>query len=407
MPINRTQRKKWTLPRSAYFYSLAVFSGLGMGYLQNDQIIAVASITAEIFLRLLRLVSLPIIFLSILSTASGMEDLQLLKGLAQKVVKYTLLTTILAAACALGIFSIIEPTSGLQIPPGTGESLPGVNYLNHVANIVPANFLQPFLENNVIGTLFLAVLLAIATIMLPVQRRATLHSIFSSFYQLIMKLISFIIQLLPAAIWSFIVLFFRDINRGFEFKSLALYLACILTANLIQAFVILPLLLKLKGISPGRIAHGMFPALSIAFFTKSSNAALPMAMECAQRRLKISERVTHFSFPLCTTINMNGCAAFILITVLFVSMSQGLTFGVAEKILWIFVATVAAVGNAGVPMGCFFLASALLSAMEVPVHLMGVILPFYAFIDMIETAVNVWSDSCVAVMVDQDLHQKA
>jgi len=100
---------------------------------------------------------------------------------------------------------------------------------------------------------------------------------------------------------------------------------------------------------------------------------------------------------------MNACAAFILTTVLFVSMSNGIAFTGPEMFLWIFIATIAAIGNAGVPMGCYFLASAFLAAMNVPLNILGVILPFYTMIDMLESAINVWSDSCVAAVVDKEV----
>lgn len=189
-------------------------------------------------------------------------------------------------------------------------------------------------------------------------------------------------------------------------KSLAFYLFCVVAANLVQAFIVLPALLKAKGISPLATFKAMAPALSIAFFSKSSNAALPMAMKCAEERAGVSRKVATFTLPLCTTINMNACAAFILITVLFVSMSHGITYSIPELILWIFIATIAAVGNAGVPMGCYFMASAFLVAMNVPLNILGIILPFYAMIDMLESAINVWSDSCVVKMVNEDLEKK-
>jgi Na+/H+-dicarboxylate symporter len=155
------------------------------------------------------------------------------------------------------------------------------------------------------------------------------------------------------------------------------------------------------------MAKGMYPALSVAFFTKSSAAALPTAMQCAEENIGISRKVASFSLPLCTTINMNACAAFILTTVLFVSMSQGMTYTLPEMGLWIILSTIAAIGNAGVPMGCYFLASAFLAAMNVPLNILGVILPFYTMIDMLESAINVWSDSCVTAVVDQEVKQES
>lgn len=128
---------------------------------------------------------------------------------------------------------------------------------------------------------------------------------------------------------------------------------------------------------------------------------MPTAIECAEENLQVNPKIARFSFPLCTSINMNACAAFILITVLFVAQSHGVHFTMMEMISWIAIATITAIGNAGVPMGCFFIASALLTAMNVPITLMGIILPFYALLDMLESAINIWSDACVTMIVNE------
>ena len=113
--------------------------------------------------------------------------------------------------------------------------------------------------------------------------------------------------------------------------------------------------------------------------------------------------VARFVLPICTTINMNGCAAFILVTSLFVMQNAGIELTMGTMIAWLFIAVLAAVGNAGVPMGCYFLTLSLMSSIGAPIGLMGVILPIYTIIDMIETAENVWSDASVCAMVDHDL----
>jgi len=392
------------------FFAIAACCGLMAGYLNNEIINSVASAIAELFINLLKLVSLPIIFLSIVSTASGMNSVSEVKTLGKKVLKYTLLTTVISATVALILYVSINPVRGIihQIPQ-VSENASSINqsgYLTYLADVIPSNFVKPFLENNVISVLFLAIVLSVAILALPDENRKPLHTFFSSFYAAVMKMTSWLVQLMPIAITAFIVLFMRDLQEGLEVKALALYLACVVLANLIQGFVILPIFLKFKGISPVATAKGMFPALSVAFFTKSSAAALPMAMRCAEENLKVTRKVAGFTLPLCTTINMNGCAAFILITVLFVSMSNGIVYTPIEMITWVLVATIAAVGNAGVPMGCYFLSSAFLAAMNVPLNILGVILPFYTLIDMLETAINVWSDSCVAVVVDKEIKQE-
>ncbi len=143
----------------------------------------------------------------------------------------------------------------------------------------------------------------------------------------------------------------------------------------------------------------------MAFLSKSSNTTLPVTMSCATQKAGISQRVASFVLPLCTTINMNGCAAFMLITILFVATSHGIQFSLFDMIVWIFIVTAAAIGNAGIPMGCYFLTSAFLVSMDVPLYLLGAILPLYAFFDMVETALNVWSDFVVAAVIDKELKE--
>lgn len=385
---------------------IATVLGLLAGYLNLPSIDATADAISEIFINLLKLVSLPIIFLSIVSTASGMDSVNEIKSLGKRVIKYTLLTTIIAASVALGLFVLIDPVSTSLSSQALNEvQAQQGSYYSYLIKSIPSNIVQPFYENHVIGVLFIAMILSLATLSLPQNNRAVLHSFFSSLYAAIMKITGWIVLLMPLAIWAFIALFIKDLRQGMEIKSLALYLTVVLLANFVQAVIVLPAFLKAKGISPMQMARGMMPALSVAFFTKSSSAALPMAIRCAQENVKMAPKVANFTLPLCTTINMNACAAFILTTVLFVSMSNGIAFTPGEMFLWIFIATIAAVGNAGVPMGCYFLASAFLAAMNVPLNILGVILPFYTMIDMVESAINVWSDSCVAAVVDKEVAQ--
>ena len=189
-------------------------------------------------------------------------------------------------------------------------------------------------------------------------------------------------------------------QQGFKIQSLGQYFAVILLANCIQGFITLPIWLFIKGIKPFHAMKQMMPALSVAFFSKSSSATLPLTMETAEKRLKLSGNITRFVLPLCTSINMNGCAAFIFSTVIYLMQNHGMPISYATMGLWVIISTVAAIGNAGVPMGCFFLSVSLLSSMNVPIVLMGVILPFYGLIDMLETALNVWSDACVTKVVN-------
>lgn len=382
---------------------IAAILGIFCAYIDYPFLNQVSEVVSDIFIRLLKLVSLPIIFFSLLSTLSGMSGLADVRVQGGRVLIYTLLTTVIAASIALLLYTVINPANeSLTISAQEAGQIETVSYLQYLLSIIPSNIIDPFYNNNVLGVLFIAILLSAAVLTLKKEHKTVLHQLFESLFEAVMKMTEFILKLMPLAVWAFITLFAPQLKNNNILQGLTLYLLCIILANFIQALVVLPTFLKIKGISPRKAFKAMWPALTVAFVSKSSSAALPSAIDCAVNRLGVDSRTARFSLPLCITINMNACAAFILITVLFVSQSNGVHYSALELISWIFIATLAAIGNAGVPMGCYMLSSAFLSAMGVPLQILVIILPFYVFIDMLESAINVWSDACVTAVVDMD-----
>lgn len=395
------------------FWSLdkCVFLGAGLGllsgYSQNLLMFKIADGMAEVFINLLQLISLPIIFLSIVATLSNMKSISEMKVIGRKIVTYTFLTTFIAASVALFLFRLINPVQGVSIGSDVSGTLAGLqtSYLQFVLDIIPSNVIQALGDNNqVMSVVFIAVLFGIAILSLPDSEKVPLQQFFKGLFAAVLKITTFIMYAMPFGVWAFMTIFMKNVLSDFmKVSMIAWYICCVLLANVVQGIIILPLFLWWKGISPYKTVVGMFPALLTAFFSKSSNAALPFSMHCAEKNLHVSNKVSSVSFPLCAVINMNGCAAFILLTVLFVGMHAGITFTLFDQWVWVVIASIAAIGNAGVPMGCFFLSTALLTGMGAPVDIMWVILPIYTFIDMVETTLNVWSDACVTVVVDKEL----
>ncbi len=401
-------KSKTKLTNPSFLILIAFLIGLLCGYLNIPIIADTADFVAKIFVNLLKLISLPIIFFSVASTLAGMKDLEETRFLGKKVISYTLLTTLISAAVGLILFITINPVSQTIALESNTVSDKSFNYLDHLTQLIPSNIIQPFHENNVIGVLCLAILFGLAILVIEHEnkakgRKSQLAEFFLDTYAVITKITSWIVKIMPIGIWGFSVLFVKELKQGLSVEGLMLYLVCVVLANIVQGSLVLPAFLKFFKVSPIRLFKAMFPALTMAFFSKSSVATLPMALKCAQENAGISPKVAKFTFPLCTTINMNACAAFILVTVMFVMSSYGATITPVEMGLWIGIATIAAVGNAGVPMGCYFLTSSLLVAMDYPLTIMGIILPFYALIDMLETALNIWSDSCVAAAVNKSV----
>ena len=367
-------------------------------------VLTLANTISELFLNMLKLISLPMIFLAIVSTLTQMKNLKEAGWLLKKIVKYTLITTLISAAVGLTLFIFIKPIHSVTITEPLSNLNAHGSYLSFLKKIIPDNILQPFIESNVLSMAFIATILSVAILKTPDEKSETVKKFFQGLFEALLTITSALIFLMPIAMFAFTVQFIESIsNQKGQLKELFFYGLCVIGANIIQGTIVLPLILKIKKLSPIKVFKAMMPALIMAFFSKSSNGTLPLTLKCAQNRLKISEKTSRFSLPLCSVINMNGCAAFILITVLFISTSHGITFSLGQMILWIFISTLAAVGNAGVPMGCFFLTSTFLVGMGVPLQTLGIILPLYSLFDMVETMLNVWSDCSITSIVDYEV----
>ncbi|MGN7678183.1 MAG: dicarboxylate/amino acid:cation symporter [Anaplasma sp.] len=207
---------------------------------------------------------------------------------------------------------------------------------------------------------------------------------------------SFIVRLMPLAVWAFLTNFLYNVAQGQNFSSgLIKYVVCVIVANAVQAVIVLPLLVRAHGVSVLSTLVGMAPALITASLSRSSTATLPITMDCMERKLKVPKKLASFVLPLCASVNMNACASFILITVLFVCEVNGYIFSVGEMLVWILFTVGGAIGNAAVPMGCYFMTMNFLILLKMPLHVMGLILPIYTLIDMLATPINIWSDACI------------
>jgi Na+/H+-dicarboxylate symporter len=309
----------------------------------------------------------------------------------------------LSATVAAIMYFIIAPKNIItnEVTSSGIENKSG--YLTYLENVVPSNIVSPILEGNVLSVLLIAIVIGIAIVNIKNNdNRTMVCNLLDSIQEVAFYIVKFIIRLLPIGIFGFITISVSEFSAGVTVGGLSQYFAVVLSSNLIQGFLVLPLFMLIKRINPIRTAIKMFKALVVAFFTKSSAGTLPVTMQCAEQNNNIHTNVSRFVLPICTTINMNGCAAFILITVLYLMQNHGIEIDLLTMVLWVGIATVAAIGNAGVPMGCYFLSASLLASMNIPIELLGLILPIYAIIDMVETALNVWSDSTVATMVDKD-----
>ena len=398
MPIQRLRTKFWL--STPFLYTAMILLGVACGMSDVAFLKSIGLFIADVFIRIFKCISLPIIALSIIVTLSNYRSDGAMRTVWRRTMCYTLGTTLVAAGISCLLYLLIQPDLVVAskplmavLPDVTGPS----SYLQHLSNLIPATFLSPFLENQVMSVLFLGIVVGIAIRFIPDEpARHTITQFFRGAHGLFMVITRWVIAIIPLGLFGFITTTVIQLRSGVDIKGIGEYLLIIVMANIVQGFVILPIWLKSHHIKPFVAMKGMLPALSLAFFSKSSVGTLPVTMDTVEKNLAVKPEIGRFVLPLCTSINMNGCAAFIFTTVIYLMQNNGLHVSLASMGLWVVVATVAAIGNAGIPMGCFFLSASLLASMNVPITLMGIILPFYS----LETALNVWSDSCVAKVVN-------
>ena len=389
----------------------ALILGAILGALGIEVLNGMMNFVATVYTRLFQLLAVPTIALAVITTLSSLGNQADTGKIFRHAIIYTLLTTIAAAAVGLVLYNIVAPGNlpTDMVQSGTSElpqNLEQTSYSDHILGVIPNNIIKPFAEGNVLSILLLAAAAGIALAKMPQSnKKEVVVKGLLGLQDLLFMLIRGLIWALPLGIVVFAAQLSAQFSAGIVMDSLGKYVAIILGGNVIQFFIVLPLFLLARGINPVRTLSKMMPAVLMALFTKSSAATLPVTMNTAETRMGVSNKVSRFVLPICTTINMNGCAAFILVTSLFLMQNGGIQLSLSTMILWLFISVLSAVGNAGVPMGCYFLTLSLMSGMNAPIGIMGIILPIYTIIDMIETAENVWSDSCVCAMVDKDMQK--
>ena len=385
----------------------ALVTGAILGVLGITWLDEVMTFVATVYTRLFQLLAVPTIVLAVITTFATFGS----KGSGRifgHTLIYTMLTTLAAATVGALLYVIVAlgnlPAEAISGTTQPSDISPQTSFYDHILSVIPNNIVKPFIEGNVLSLLLLAFAVGIGLSKLPESDNKTVVvKGLLGLQDLLFQLIRGLIWTLPLGIVAFSAQLSAQVSAGVVADSIGKYVLIVLGGNVIQFFIILPLFLLARGLNPIHVLGRMMPAVLMALFTKSSATTLPVTMQSAENRLGVRKDIARFVLPICTTINMNGCAAFILVTSLFVMQNGGTPLTWSTILMWLFISVISAIGNAGVPMGCFFLTLSLMSGIGAPVAILGIILPIYTILDMVETAENVWSDSCVCAMTDHDL----
>lgn len=382
---------------------LGIFLGIVLGGLIGESIVPIAEPMAEIFLRLLRMIIVPLIFTSITAGVLGLGEGKNLGRLGAKTITYYMLTSTLAILTGLILVNLFQPGVGTNIQLlGTPELVETeTSELWRIfIRMIPTNPVKAMVEGDMLAVIFFSVLLGLFITRLPEKGRTSLTNLFNNLFEVMMKMTQFIIYFAPVGIFGLIAKIVA--TTGFSaFGSLIEFFLVVLTALLFHALVTLPTLLWLIGKirKPYRHFSSMTKALLTAFSTASSNATLPLTIECVEKNSGVSNKTSSFVLPLGATINMDGTALYECVVAIFIAQVYGIDLSFTQQWLIVVTALLTSIGVAGIPMASLVAITIILKAVGLPLEGIGLIMITDRMLDMCRTTVNVWSDSCGAVII--------
>jgi Na+/H+-dicarboxylate symporter len=365
----------------------------------------------DIFIKALKMIIIPLIFTSIISGIANVGSGDNLGRLGFKTIAYYLSTSTAALFTGLVIVNIFKPGVGADL--GFANQVEGLgvakeSFGSTLMNIVPDNLFIAMVENQMLSIIFFAILMGFFITKTKEKSQKILLGFFDSLFELIMKITLFVIRFTPYGIFGIVAKQIAENNDLVElFSRLGLFMLVVILALFIHAFIVLPIVLKTIGrVSPIKHFNAMRTPLITAFSTSSSNATLPLTMNAVKKNSGVSTKISSFTLPLGATVNMDGTALYELVAAMFIAQAYGIELTFTEQIIGVLTGLLASIGAAGIPMAGLVMISVVLSAMGLPLEGVGLILAVDRILDMFRTTVNVWSDSCGAVIIAKSEGEK-
>ena len=361
----------------------------------------------DLFLRLLKMVSVPLILFSLASGVLGLGQADRLGKMFGRTLLYYVSTSLLAILTGLFMVNLIGPGKDAerQVPDQLeqvqeqGKQLSTVLF-EQLENLIPVNPIQATADGQFLGIIAFSLAFSIFTVLVGGQTAETVRGLATAGFAVMMRMTMAIVRLAPLGV--FCLMLFAAATQGIEvFGRLGWYMLTVACALAFHAFVILPLILKFVAKrNPLEFAKAMSPALFTAFSSASSNATLPLTLTSVEQRAGVSNRVSSFVLPLGATVNMDGTALYEVVAVFFIAnLTPGVELGMMQQISVVFTALLASIGAAGIPHAGLVMMVIILQAVGLPTESQGLIIAVDRILDMCRTCVNVWSDSCGCAVI--------
>jgi len=359
-----------------------------------------------VFIRLLRMVIVPLVFTSIVTGVASVGSSKSIGRLGLKTILYYICTSIFAIMIGLMLTNLLHPGVGANIPSGDFDPS-NLQTPSSTADIlirmIPLNPINAMTAGDMLGIIFFSIFLGFAMTKLKPEHQEPLKKFFNAAFEAMMKITEIVIKMAPLGVLGLMVKAVS--NAGLDmFKTLFLYVVTVASGLSLHLFIVLPLIFYLlTRYNPILHLRAMASAFITAFSTSSSNATLPITMQCVEKNAGVSNRISSYVLPLGATVNMDGTALYECAGVIFISQVLGLELTIAQQFVIVLTALLASIGCAGIPSAglvVIFIVTQAVGFQDAQVAvIIGTMLAVDRPLDMYRTMINVVSDSVGTVVV--------
>ncbi|MEN0038099.1 MAG: dicarboxylate/amino acid:cation symporter [Cellvibrio sp.] len=357
-------------------------------------------IVGQIFISSLKLLVVPLVFVSLVCGAAALGGQSRMGALAGKTLGLYICCTSFAVALSIACAVFIQPGAEVNIPTSSNFTAPEIPSIKQtLIDIVPSNPLQSMVETNMLQIIIFSILFGIAISRTGGEASANLMTFFNNLNDVIIKMVMMLMQLAPYGVFCLLAKLFSTLGVG-VIIDLAKYFFTVVFVLFLHGIGVYGALIKiLSGLNPIIFFKKMQKVMLFAFSTASSNATIPITLRTVEHDLGVDNKVASFSIPLGATVNMDGTAIMQGVATVFIAQAYGIDIGIAGYLMVVLTATLASIGTAGVPGVGLVTLTMVLQSVGLPVEGIALIIGVDRLLDMIRTGVNVAGDAVVAVIV--------
>ncbi len=385
---------------------IALVLAIVFGIFLPEKVIYV-SWMGDLFLRALKMIIIPLIISSMITGVANIGNAESLGRIGMKTITFYLFTSLIAIITGLVLVNFLKPGVGINI--GFTQQIDSASFQNQslgniLMRIIPDNIFDAMAKGDMLAIIFFSLLFGYFVTTLDDKHSRPLKRFFDALFAIMMKITLFVIKFTPLGIFGIVAgVIAKQAGDSASLltilQKMSIYMLAVLLGIFFHTFVTLSVILKLGKINPFRHLKNMTTVMLTAFSTSSSNATLPITMDAVENIDGVSNKISSFTLPLGATINMNGTALYECVAVIFIAQAYGIDLSFQQQFIIVITSLLAAIGSAGIPMAGLVMMSVILNAVGLPLEGIGLILAVDRILDMFRTAVNVYGDTCGAVII--------